>query len=373
MGENAERIQQRINDHIADLPFFFAEKNKDTVSLQTYISRIEQGIEALEWTQENAFTYFKNSLRGDAAQWLIGTLSDLPDLAKTWEVYKPLFREAFGDTTDEIVFAQEIGTLTIGQFDNNLIKYYAAITKAIDLHGDKYRAEVYPIPANLALTAAQTLFVQKAFHDGAHKVHVDLKKEFFIRGLTTKQINMIKLKPNLTTPRDVFNYLRREEDLELKLKTNGQHTNGTGNGASNGNGGPKPTAPAPIKIESAEEQEGSQQAAANYPPRQQSQRGQQRGRGQRGRGSVQPRPSGQPSGSQNGTGNYNGNQQAPKPFFCIFCRKPNHNQDDCRQRIAENAPCLSKNGVPYFPRSQNPVEEETTTQNGSIFANSVFF
>ena len=143
-GEQAERIQQRINDHIADLPFFFAQKAKDTVSLQTYISRIEQGIEALEWTQENAFTYFKNSLRGDAAQWLVSTLSDFPDIDKTWTVYKPLFREAFGDTTDEIVFAQEIGTLTIGQFDNNLIQYYAAITKAIDLHGDKYQSNGVP-------------------------------------------------------------------------------------------------------------------------------------------------------------------------------------------------------------------------------------
>ena len=81
---------------------------------------------------------------------------------------------------------------------------------------------------------------------------------------------------------------------------------------------------------------------------------------------------GQPAGagSSNGAGSQ---QQTAKPFFCIFCRKPNHNQDDCRQRIAENAPCLSKNGVPYFPRSQNPIGEEEDTQGGNIFANSVFY
>ena len=310
-------------------------------------------------------------MRGDAAQWLVSTLSDFPDIDKTWTVYKPLFREAFGDTTDEIVFAQEIGTLTIGQFDNNLFKYYAAITKAIDLHGDKYRAIVYPIPANMALTGAQEALVQKAFQDGAARVHVDLKKEFFIRGLTTKQISLIKLKPNLITPRDVFNFLRREEDLETKLKTNGQHTNGNGQRQrpATVTGWQHHLLPLRLKSRARDRRVYNRPllpSTTTIPTRPTKS-----GRGQRGRGAVQPRQTGQPTGS--GSSNGAGNQQTAKPFFCIFCRKPNHNQDDCRQRIAENAPCLCKNGVPYFPRNQNPIDEEDITQNGSIFSNSVFF
>ena len=64
------RIQQRINDNIADVPIFYGQPTKDTVTLKFFVSRIDQGVSALNWTQANAYTYFKNALKANAACWL---------------------------------------------------------------------------------------------------------------------------------------------------------------------------------------------------------------------------------------------------------------------------------------------------------------
>ena len=53
-------IQQHINDNIADLPIFYGQPAKDTVTLKFFVSRIDQGVTALNWMQTDAYNYFKN-------------------------------------------------------------------------------------------------------------------------------------------------------------------------------------------------------------------------------------------------------------------------------------------------------------------------
>ena len=62
-------IQHRINDNIADVPIFYGQSAKDTVTLNFFLSCIDQGVTALNWTQADAYTYFKNALKSTAACW----------------------------------------------------------------------------------------------------------------------------------------------------------------------------------------------------------------------------------------------------------------------------------------------------------------
>ena len=86
-----------------------------------------------------------------------------------------------------------------------------------------------------------------------------------------------------------------------------------------------------------------------------------------------------------GRGNYNSargqtssyNNQNRKPNLCIYCRKPNHDQEKCNSRIRDNQPCLSPKGVPYWPKNvsaaappSNTKEEEQQT-TFSVFHNEV--
>ena len=216
----AEHIQRQIDIDISNVPFFYGESEKDTVTIQVYISRIEQGRTALEWSDANAFVYFKNSLRGKSCNWLNSLINDRDDLDKTWSNFKPLLRKQFGDSANEYVFAQTIGNIHISQFNGDLINYYDEITKAISLHSDKYKNKVYAPADGHGLTLAQLMVVQKAYQDGNKEFHNDLQKEFFIRGLTTKQFDKVKNKRHLNTARDVLDFLCDEETLETKIKAN---------------------------------------------------------------------------------------------------------------------------------------------------------
>ena len=74
MGESPDAaqnlIQQCINDNIADVPIFYGQPAKDTITLNFFVSRIDQGVTALNWTQVDAYNYFKNALKSTAACWL---------------------------------------------------------------------------------------------------------------------------------------------------------------------------------------------------------------------------------------------------------------------------------------------------------------
>ena len=65
MGDDANRIQQLINNHVADIPLFYGDTKKDTIKASIYVDRIE-----LYWSIQDAFTYFQNYVRGEADDWL---------------------------------------------------------------------------------------------------------------------------------------------------------------------------------------------------------------------------------------------------------------------------------------------------------------
>ena len=65
----ADRIQQRINDNISDLPIYYCKADKDTITLKYFISRVDQGVSTLQWTQARAFNYLKNHSKALNADW----------------------------------------------------------------------------------------------------------------------------------------------------------------------------------------------------------------------------------------------------------------------------------------------------------------
>ena len=113
-------IQQWINDNIADLPIFYGQPAKDTVTLKFFVSRIDQGITALNWTQSDAYTYFKNALKSTAACWLDSWSTFNRDKLLEWEVVKPDFRKVFGNKIDPMVFASTMFNTKLANFNESL-------------------------------------------------------------------------------------------------------------------------------------------------------------------------------------------------------------------------------------------------------------
>ena len=170
---NPNRIQQRINDNIADLPTFYGRPEKDTVTLKYFVARIDQGVTTLGWTQAEAYTYFTNSIKATAANWVDHHVYCHPDDIHEWNVIKPFFRKAFGDKTDPMVFASTMFGLKLTNFDNNLYDYSSAVSKCQTLHNEKWVDQTEPLPLAHGLTTAQILECQTALNRRGRRIHED--------------------------------------------------------------------------------------------------------------------------------------------------------------------------------------------------------
>ena len=132
------RIQQRINDNIVDLPIFYGRPEKDTVMLKFFVSRFDQGITALNWSQVDTFNYFKNALKLTAANWLDSWSTFNRGEVLEWAVVKLFFRKAFGDKINPMVFTSTMFDIKLANFNESLYDYTNAITKVLTLHTENF-------------------------------------------------------------------------------------------------------------------------------------------------------------------------------------------------------------------------------------------
>ena len=58
--------------------------------------------------------------------------------------------------------------------------------------------------------------------------------------------------------------------------------------------------------------------------------------------------------------------------FCIYCRKHNHTQEECRHRITDNAPCCSPSGIAYYPQAITQKQNDKSVLFDFSKDNSVF-
>ena len=86
---------------MSDIPKFFGMPEKDTVTADYIIQRMDTAAQNLEWTDAVAYNYFMWLLRESALDWLKSMESDVPNFAKRWTFVKPLFKKYFGDKLDK--------------------------------------------------------------------------------------------------------------------------------------------------------------------------------------------------------------------------------------------------------------------------------
>lgn len=381
----AHRIQHRIDDNVADIPIFHGNF-KDTETLKQYVSRIDQGITALGWSQETAFTYFSNSVKSRAGAWLECYKTDNPELPLTWAEFKPHFRKAFGDVTDPIVFAQELCNIRPEHHGNCLYTYYAEITRAVNLHQEKFLTPP-PLPelAEQEFDEEQVAFIN-TLHQQTHQaavrtIHTTLRQEFFLNGLPKKQLDLVANKPQLKTVNDMIEFIHLQETVEKKKTTTTTTTQATPLAQPLAQS-ILTTAPEPEKEEvvSASQQQYRTQNFRGNGGRGQNFSGYRgntnnyRGNGNGNRGTYYNGNRGGGYDNRSNFQNYQAQSQATNTTTgtgktCIYCKKLGHIQDVCRTRINRNEPCIDSQGRGYFPKPNISVQ----AMQPEISSNSVFF
>jgi hypothetical protein len=154
--------QRRWNDSVSELPAFYGNE-KDTISAESIVHRVEAAANALTWDDEATYNNFSLAMRANAEEWL--TLqADVrgPEFRRSWAYIKPLFRAAFGSKMDESkVF---LALREIGQKPSECIRDFAIrFNKGWRTIKDLMKPKAINVPANEAdrtVAVCQGLYAQ---------------------------------------------------------------------------------------------------------------------------------------------------------------------------------------------------------------------
>jgi hypothetical protein len=102
-----------LQQEIVKIPEYFGEQAKDTVSVQEFISRMDECQVSNDWNNMMTFANFRLCLRGEAEEWLSSTVHHLKLTAaqKTWTRIRPLFKKEFATTSDDKLIVDGLADL----------------------------------------------------------------------------------------------------------------------------------------------------------------------------------------------------------------------------------------------------------------------
>ena len=279
---------------------------------------------------------------------------------RSWANVKPAFRQNFGDTTSAATFAQDIYVSNLATFQGDFHKFYAHVARIVELHCEPFLNQEIELGEDHNFTNAQQARIANIVITNTRCIHDKLTLEFFLNGLPKEMFEKVATKPELTKPSAIIDYLKK---CDIVARKDGIV--------------PPPAAQQPqpmaapvddLNINNTYSQSYAAQARnsqrgnsnSNYRGRggyNNSSRGQNNARGQ----SNNYR--GQSFRGQNQTYRQNYNTGDRKPLICIYCKKPNHEQEKCFARIRDNQPCLSAKGTPYFPKKVNSASDSQNEED----------
>jgi hypothetical protein len=342
--------QRRWNDSVSELPAFHGNE-KDTISAESIVHRVEAAANALTWDDEATYNNFSLAMRSNAEEWLnLQANIRGPEFRRSWAYIKPLFRAAFGSKMDESkVF---LALREIGQKPSECIRDFAIrFNKGWRTIKDLMKPKAINVPANEAdrtVAVCQGLYAQ-----GFSNAQMEFQRIMFVSTMEMPLLTRVVQK-DIPTFVDVMDVATKIESL----------TKASGSTASIH----KITEP-----DETSDAEFVNQIQHGYHNNRGNYRGNNRGRsnsrgqsrGNRGNSRGNYSNSGSSSNQQqSGSGSQNQNP-APgqsQPVKCMFCQSIGHHQDKCNKRIAAGKPCVSASGKNYFPRKVSKVSEQDLDQ-----------
>jgi hypothetical protein len=312
-------------------PEFWGQKDKDSITANEFVKRVDKMMSANNWANKIAFNNFGLALRGSANTWLDSqvTLKKIVGDPECWMIILPFFKEEFATELDDKLILNELAHMAMRPSEN-LRDFFGRLNKVNTIILDAYQgytlAPQDPVPdanGNATMTHADHQAYKKALVQNV--VEFYLLNQFRV-ALPPDLRRVINLKPMHTLDLDTA---VRLATIELRSKDEARGTS---------------------RIQAVQQEEGEDNVEAI------SQNGQrkftpsnQQNRGQQNRQDYHP---------QNNYRNNNQKQWRPNPgnnsnrnkMTCIFCQKQGHKQEDCRKRINSNQPCLDLSGKPFWPK-----------------------
>jgi hypothetical protein len=310
-GNRDLKIQQ------TKLPEFWGQKEKDSISANEFVKRVDKMMSANNWSDKVAFDNFGLALKGEANTWLDSQviLKKIMGDRERWTIIRPFFKEEFATESDDKLILDGLAhmamrpTENVRSFFGHLNKFNMVILDAYQSYTLTPADQVADNAGNVTMTLADFNAYKKALSENVVEFYI--LNEFRVALLPDLR-QVINLQPMHTLDLDMA---VRLATIELRSKDEAK----TGS-----------------RINSVQQQEEdddvieavTQTRQKKFYPQAPQNRGQQ-----------QQRQSSRPQQQNN---NYRGNQQQWRSnnpgnnanrnkMMCSFCRKLGHRQEDCKR------------------------------------------
>jgi hypothetical protein len=316
------------------LPEFWGQKEKDSITANAFIQRVDNMMAANNWTDHVAFRNFALVLRGSADIWLKSQeiLEDITGDRRLWTIVRPLFKAEFAIESDDKRILDGLAHLAMKPSEN-VRDYFGRLSIVNTIIMEAYDSyTVLPIEPVLTGNVQNDTISMRAH---VRASNINLAKFFLLNHFRAGLPSEL---------RRVLN-LQNEDELRLnaavKLATIEARS--------------REEAKCQSKIyatEVAEDTEPQIEAVRQNQNWRSSNQNQNQYRPQN-RNQNQQKTNHQ-SWRQGAGNNSNKNGQT-----CIFCKRQGHRQEECRKRQKANKPCLDSNGRAFWPKV-NTTENQPT-------------
>jgi len=284
---------------------------------------------ANEWSDEQTYAYVNGCLFGTAAKWIRHSKVEKENTQDTWTWLKPQFRKRFFHKINQTAIADALKSIRNYE-DFRTFDPHDAFTELMDAFD--IIEEYLPLPAGLQ-HAPNTHYTNVDVKNAYMKVRQDMLNQFrrniYLNMMPAMFRNKVmdKNKEKITDMLEEAVKIRDARDSSMKsVIAEVQETEATEDDNENQE---------IDAIRFNHRQRSLNRPQPNLRPQQGGQFKQQQRPAQTQQRQNQPRQQGKPQ------------------IRCAYCQKLAHNAEECRKRIADNAPCVSNRGVEYYPERRN--------------------
>ncbi len=102
------------------LPEFWGQKDKDSISANEFVKRVDKMKSANNWTEKVAFDNFSLALKGEANVWLDSQiiLTKIEGDREQWSIIRPYFKEEFATESDDKLILDVLAHMAMRPTEN---------------------------------------------------------------------------------------------------------------------------------------------------------------------------------------------------------------------------------------------------------------
>jgi hypothetical protein len=313
------------------LPEFWGQKEKDSISAHEFVKRVDKMASANNWSDKVAFDNVGLALKGEANIWLDSqvTLKHIEGDRERWSIIRPFFKEEFATESDDKLILDGLAHMQ-QRSTENVRSFFGRLNKVNRVIVDAYHSYTLT-PANPPVDAAGN--ISNADFLAYKQALIQNVTEFYLlnqfrAALLPELRRVINLQPMETLDLDTA---VRLATIELRSKEETKSTSRVN------------------PVQQPDEEDDVVEAVAQ--PRQKF-----TPQGQRSRPQQQQRQAPRPQQQNNNFNNQQwrssnpGNNSNRNNKNCSFCRRQGHRQEECRQRMNANQPCIDADGKTFWPK-----------------------